>query len=199
MTQSAHGIAHIRRLQAALVELEPSLPRLQAWSRRLAEVLRNGGRLLTVGNGGSAAEAQHLAAELVGRFRDDREPFSAIAIGSETASLTAIANDYGLEEAFARQVVAHGRPGDMLLAFSTSGASPNVLAAARAAAARDLLVCALTGAGPNALAELAHDAVCVEGDTATVQEVHLVCVHLLCAAVEPEDEGAGRASLEEVA
>lgn len=199
MTHTGHCIAHVRRLQAALVELEPSVPRLCDWSRRLGSVLDRGGRLLTVGNGGSAAEAQHLAAELVGRFRDDREPFSAIAIGSETSSLTAIANDYGLEEAFARQVVAHGRPGDMLLALSTSGSSPNVVEAARAGVERELFVCALTGAGPNPLVAAAHDAVCVEGDTATVQEVHLVCVHLLCATLDRERGAVLRAGREEVA
>ena len=199
MTHTAYCIAHIRRLQAALVEVEPSVPRLCSWSCRLGTVLDRGGRLLTVGNGGSAAEAQHLAAELVGRFRDDREPFSAIAIGSETSSLTAIANDYGIDEAFARQVVAHGRPGDMLLALSTSGSSPNVVEAARAAVERDLFVCALTGAGPNPLTAAAHDAVCVEGDTATVQEVHLVCVHLLCAALDRELGVVRRAGLEGVA
>jgi phosphoheptose isomerase len=199
MTRGDHAVAHIRRLQTALVALEPLVGRLDAWSRLLAEILDGDGRLLTVGNGGSAAEAQHLAAELVGRFREDREPLSAIAIGSEACALTAIANDYGLDEAFARQVVAHGRPGDMLLALSTSGASSNVVEAARAGVERGLVVHALTGSGPNPLADTAGDAICIEGDTATVQEVHLVCIHLLCAGLDHNRRGLPRAELEGVA
>jgi phosphoheptose isomerase len=115
----------------------------------------------------------------------DRVPMSAIPLTADSASLTAIANDYGLEEAFARQVRAHGRPGDVLLALSTSGRSPNVLAAARAARSADMAVWALTGRRPNPLAALADEAVCAEAAaTATVQEVHMVALHLVCAAVD---------------
>jgi D-sedoheptulose 7-phosphate isomerase len=181
------GRAHLAALAEALVALEDDVARIDGWGRALARVLAGGGRLLAVGNGGSAAQAQHLTGELVGRYVDERAPFSALALHAETSTLTAIANDYGLEEAFARQVRAHGRPGDVLLALSTSGRSPNVLAAAEAAADGGLAVWALTGRAPNPLADHADEAVCVVADaTATVQEVHQVVVHLLCAAVDRE-------------
>jgi D-sedoheptulose 7-phosphate isomerase len=178
-----HG--HIAQLQEALEGLLVDGPRLEAWGTDLARVLVDGRRLLVAGNGGSAAEAQHLTAELVGRYRDERPAFSALCLSAETSSLTAITNDYGAEEAFARQVRAHGRPGDVLLLLSTSGQSPNVLAAARAGLAGDVRCLALSGPSPNPLAALCHDAVCVEADTAaTVQEAHLVAIHLLCEAVD---------------
>ncbi len=181
--RGVHG--HIAELQEALEGLLADGPRLEAWGTDLARVLVDGRRLLVAGNGGSAAEAQHLTAELVGRYRDERPAFSALCLSAETSSLTAITNDYGAEEAFARQVRAHGRPGDVLLLLSTSGQSPNVLAAARAGLAGDVRCLALTGPSPNPLADLCHDAVCVEADTAaTVQEAHLVAIHLLCEAVD---------------
>jgi D-sedoheptulose 7-phosphate isomerase len=177
--------AHLAALGRALAELEDDVERLQSWGTRLASVLEQGGRLLTAGNGGSAAEAQHLAAELVGRFVDERRPLSAISLHADTSALTAIANDYGLEECFARQVCAHGRPGDVLVALSTSGASRNILAAAHAALEAELMVLALTGPAPNPLAQVAHDALCVRAAaTATIQEVHQVAVHIICAAVD---------------
>lgn len=177
------GAAHVRALLDALPRLDTD--RLDAWGRHLAGVLVGGGRLLCAGNGGSAAQAQHLTAELVGRYRDDRPALSAIALHAETSSVTAIANDYGYDAVFARQVQAHGRPGDVLLGLSTSGTSANVLAAMRAAADGGLTVWALTGPGPNPMTELADDALAVQAPaTATVQEVHQVAVHLLCAAVD---------------
>jgi D-sedoheptulose 7-phosphate isomerase len=154
------------------------------WAQWLAHRLPAGARLLAAGNGGSAAEAQHLTAELVGRFDGDRRPFSAIALHSDTSSLTAIGNDYGYEEVFARQVHAHARPRDVLVLLSTSGRSPNLLAAASAGRSVGASVWALTGPVPNPLAELADDVVTVPGSPATVQEAHLVAVHLLCAAFE---------------
>ena len=120
-------IEHVRKLQAAVAASGPAMDVAQRWGRELAEVLPAGGRLLVAGNGGSAAEAQHLAAELVGRYRPDRPPFSAIALNTDTSALTAIANDYGADEIFARQVCAHGRWGDVCLLMSTSGRSPNLL------------------------------------------------------------------------
>ncbi|MFP5377416.1 MAG: SIS domain-containing protein [Acidimicrobiia bacterium] len=179
------GRRHLDALVRALGGLDAELPRLRGWAGVLAGVLSGGGRLLAAGNGGSAAQAQHLTAELVGRYRDDRPPFSALALHAETSCLTAITNDYGAEEAFARQVRAHGRPGDVLVALSTSGGSPNVVAAAEAGAACGLRVWSLTGRRPNALAARSHDALCVDAaDTATVQEAHLVAVHLLCAFLD---------------
>jgi D-sedoheptulose 7-phosphate isomerase len=148
-------------------------------------VLTGGGRLLVAGNGGSAAQAQHLTAELVGRYRDERVPLSAIALHAETSSLTAIANDYGYDAAFARQVSAHGRRGDVLLGLSTSGHSSNVVAAIETAREVGMTSWVLTGRAPNRMAEAADEAVCVEAETtATVQEVHQVVVHLLCTAVD---------------
>ncbi|HMA47667.1 MAG TPA: PfkB family carbohydrate kinase, partial [Frankiaceae bacterium] len=177
------GQAHVAALLAALPRLDTD--RLDGWGRHLAALLPAGGRLLVAGNGGSAAEAQHLTSELVGRLRDDRPPLSAIALHAETSSLTAIGNDYGYEEAFARQVRAHGRPGDVLLAISTSGRSPNVLRAAEQARALGLVTWALTGPPPSPLAALADEVVAVGSDAvATVQEAHLVAVHLICAAVD---------------
>ena len=185
------GRRHLAELERPLRELRRNAPRLELWGRQLAEVLVRGGRLLTAGNGGSAAEAQHLAAELVGRYRDDRAPFSAIALCAESASVTAIGNDYGADEVFARQVRAHGRPGDVLMALSTSGCSSNVLAAADAAAETDMVTWALTGAPGNPLAERADDCLAVDSPhTATVQEIHLIAIHLLCAAVD-ESLGIG--------
>ena len=177
--------AHLGALHVALLALEPEAGRLDRWGVELADRLLAGGRVLATGNGGSAAEAQHLTGELVGRYVDERLPLSAIPLCTDSASVTAIGNDYGAEEIFARQVRAHGRPGDVLVALSTSGASGNVLAAAEAARACGLVVWGLTGPGPNALSKACDDALCAAGPTtATVQEVHLVAVHLLCAAVD---------------
>jgi D-sedoheptulose 7-phosphate isomerase len=190
------GRDHLDALAAALPGLYADSARLERWGRLLALVLSGGGRVLVAGNGGSAAEAQHLTAELVGRYRDDRRPFSAIALCSEPSTLTAIGNDYGAGEVFARQVRAHGRPGDVLIALSTSGRSANVVAAAASAAACGLEAWALTGPAPNPLADACDDALCVEAPhTATVQEIHLVAVHLICAAF---DTAIARIALEEV-
>jgi D-sedoheptulose 7-phosphate isomerase len=190
------GRRHLAELEAPLRALHAQAPRVERWGRELAEVLVGGGRLLAAGNGGSAAQAQHLTAELVGRYRDDRPPFSAIALCAEPSAVTAIGNDYGMEEVFARQVRAHGRAGDVLVALSTSGASPNVLAAVDAAAEQGMSCWALTGRLPNALAERADEYVAVESPhTATVQEIHLISVHLLCAAVEEALHARGEAPL----
>lgn len=178
---------HLAVLVDALERLEADLERIERWGGELARVLAGGGRLLAAGNGGSAAQAQHLTAELVGRYREDRPPLSALALHAETSSVTALANDYGAEEMFARQVRAHGRPGDVLLALSTSGSSANVVAAVHAAIDGGLAAWALTGPAPNPLADLADDAVAVDAaTTATVQEVHQVVLHLLCEAVDAE-------------
>jgi D-sedoheptulose 7-phosphate isomerase len=179
------GSRHLAELDGPLRDLHADVPRIERWGRTLAEVLSGGGRLLTAGNGGSAAQSQHLSAELVGRYRDDRRPFSAIALCAEPSAVTAIGNDYGMEELFARQVRAHGRPGDVLLALSTSGGSPNVLRAVEAAAEAGMRTWALTGRPGNRLAQHVDEHVCVDTPhTATVQEIHLIAIHLLCAAVD---------------
>jgi D-beta-D-heptose 7-phosphate kinase / D-beta-D-heptose 1-phosphate adenosyltransferase len=178
------GQDHLAALGPALHALRAEVDRLDGWGRQLAAVLTSGGRLLAAGNGGSAAQAQHLTSELVGRYRDDRPAFSALALHADSSSVTAIANDYGYDESFARQVRGHGRPGDVLVTLSTSGRSANVLAAARAARERGLVTWALTGPAPNPLQAASDDALCVAASTATTQEIHQIAVHLLCAAFE---------------
>ncbi|HWH01608.1 MAG TPA: SIS domain-containing protein [Pilimelia sp.] len=176
---------HLAGLAAALLPFRREAGRLARWGGELAGTLAAGGRLLAAGNGGSAAEAQHLTAELVGKLRDDRAPLSAIALSAETSSLTAIGNDYGYADVFARQVRAHGRPGDVLVLISTSGRSPNLLAAADAGREAGLRCWALTGPAPNPLAERCAEALAVPApDSQVVQELHLVAVHLLCEYVE---------------
>lgn len=176
---------HVSALAVAVGRIGGETPRLTRWGSHLARVLTGGGRLLACGNGGSAAEAQHLTAELVGRFRDERVPLSAVALHADTSALTAICNDYGPDEIFARGVHAHGRTGDVLVALSTSGTSPNVLAAVKAAHEEGLTTWAMTGPAPNPLAAMCDDAICVEApSTATVQEIHLLLVHALCIALD---------------
>ncbi|HEX6022170.1 MAG TPA: SIS domain-containing protein [Solirubrobacter sp.] len=179
------GRTHLDALAESLATLYGETRRLTRWGRHLAEVLSGGGRLLALGNGGSSCQAQHLTSELVGRYRDDRPPFSALALCTETSALTAIGNDYGIEHLFARQVTGHGRPGDILIALSTSGRSPNVVAAIEAAHEIGITTWALTGPAPNPVADAVDDALTIGSPhTATVQECHLVLIHLLCAAFE---------------
>ena len=186
-------------LRAATAALEFEAERLDRWGTELAGRLLEGGRLLACGNGGSAAQAQHLTAELVGRYQSERRPLSAISLHADTSSLTAITNDYGAEEAFARQVLAHGRPGDVLVAISTSGASANVLAAVRAARVAGMTVWGLCGATPCDLADVCDETVALPGATsATVQELHMVALHMLCCAVDREVALRDRAEQREV-
>lgn len=176
---------HFAALCKALQRTSSHAPKIEGWGSELATVFRNGGRLLACGNGGSAAEAQHLTGELVGRFRNERCPLSAIALHADTSAGTAIVNDYGGHELFARQVRAHGRPGDILVLLSTSGTSQNVVAAAKVAHDIGVTTWAMTGPAPNPLASLCDRAIAVEAaSTATVQEVHLALVHTLCAALD---------------
>jgi phosphoheptose isomerase len=198
---------HIGALVGALTVMDTR--RLDTWGQRLTVILGRGGRLLAAGNGGSAAQAQHLTAEFTGRFASDRSPYSAIALHAETSAVTAIANDFGYEEVFARQVLGHGRPGDVLIALSTSGRSPNLLRAAEQARQRGLATWALTGPAPNPLAAMCDEAVCVQAPealvpTATVQEAHEVALHLVCLAFDSElsrvtAAGAAVADREEMA
>jgi D-sedoheptulose 7-phosphate isomerase len=176
---------HLAALAEAAEVAQHAAPSISAWAEQLAGVFTRKGRLLACGNGGSASEAQHLTGELVGRFRCERQPLSAIALGADTSATTAILNDYGVEDVFARQVRAHGRPGDVLVAFSTSGTSANVVAAAKAALEIGVTVWALTGPAPNPLAALSDSAIPVDAATvATVQEIHLAVVHALCIALD---------------
>jgi len=186
MTASTEVLdSHLAGLASALLPYRTVAGRLGRWGDELARLLAAGGRLLVAGNGGSAAEAQHLAAELVGKLRDDRAPLSAIALCAETSSLTAIGNDYGFDEVFARQVRAHGRPDDILLLLSTSGRSANLVRAARAARELGMRCWAFTGPTPNPLADACTEVLAVPSpDTQVVQELHLVSAHVLCAYVD---------------
>jgi D-sedoheptulose 7-phosphate isomerase len=175
---------HIDALDVTLAGLRRQSGTLTHWGSVLAQRLPAGHRLLVAGNGGSAAEAQHLTAELVGRFDGDRRPFAAIALHAETSSLTAIGNDYGFEEVFARQVTAHARPGDMVLLLSTSGRSPNLVRAAQAGRVAGATVWAMTGARPNPLADAVDEALTLPGNTSSVQEAQLIAVHVLCELFE---------------
>ena len=156
----------------------------------LLTCVTGGGKVMACGNGGSAADAQHFAAEFVGRFERERPELGAIALSTDSSILTAIANDYHFDQIFSKQVRALGQPGDVLLAISTSGNSRNVLAAIEAAHERDLIVVALTGKGGGKIAQVLRETdvhVCVPHErTARIQEVHLLVLHCLCDGVDSQ-------------
>ena len=165
----------LRSHVAAIVEI----------GRRMAACLERGGKVLLCGNGGSAADCQHIATELVGRLRAERPGLAAIALTTDTSALTAIGNDYGFEHVFARQVEALARGGDLLLAISTSGDSPNVLAAVAMARAHGVETIGLTGARGGRLRGAADFCLCVPSDdTQRVQEAHITVGHLACEIAE---------------
>lgn len=154
----------------------------------MVNCLTNGGKVLACGNGGSAADCQHFAAELVGRFERERPGLAAIALTTDTSALTAIANDYSYEEVFSKQVAAIGQPGDILLAISTSGNSGNVLMAMEAARQREMTIIALTGKGGGRMGEMLGEGdvhICVPHKrTARIQEIHLLSIHCLCDGID---------------
>ena len=179
--------SHLRGPTEALQPFRASAGLLARWGEQLAWHLGQGGRVLVAGNGGSAAEAQHFAAELVGRLRTERIPLSAIALTPESCAVTAIANDYGYDEVFARQVRAHGRPDDVLIVLSTSGRSPNLVRAAEAAREIGMRTWAMVGAGASPLQSVCDEALCCPSpDSQVVQELHLVAVHVLCEHIDAE-------------
>jgi D-sedoheptulose 7-phosphate isomerase len=170
------------RVLAAVSALSGEICRAHAL---IHDSLSAGGKLLVCGNGGSAADAQHVAAEFVGRFRLERRALPAIALTTNTSIVTAVANDHGFDQVFARQVAALGRAGDVLLAISTSGESANVLKAAETARSGGLKVIALTGEGGGRLAAVCDVLLAVPStDTARTQEAHLVIEHILCELAE---------------
>lgn len=176
-----------KALDSALALLMLRSATLAQVAALLVDALNSGHKALVVGNGGSAAEAQHFAAELVGRFKRERLPYPVLSLTTDTATLTAVANDYGYEDVFARQLRAFGQPNDVLIAFSTSGESENILRAARVARERKLSIVAITGNRPCSLEELADIAVRTPVvDTALVQEMHMMITHILCDIVESE-------------
>lgn len=154
-------------------------------AERIGQALRQGGCILACGNGGSAADAQHFAAELTGRFERERRGLAGIALTTDTSALTAIGNDYGFDAIFARQLQALARPGDVLLALSTSGNSPNVLRAVQAAREQDVTTIGLLGRDGGALASAVDHALIVPASrTARIQEMHILILHLLCEAID---------------
>jgi D-sedoheptulose 7-phosphate isomerase len=185
LSPSTGAAAHLDDLRCALSAFERDADRVDRWGEHIASVTCGGGRVLAAGNGGSAAQAQHFTAELVGRYLTERRALSAIALTADIASVTAIGNDYGYGEVFVRQLTAHAREGDVLLLLSTSGRSPNVVAAVEAAHERGVTVYALTGPAPNPLTAVSDDSVgVVSASTPVIQEVHQVAIHLLCEAVD---------------
>lgn len=174
------------KYQAASLLSKPIAEAVQA----LLTCVTSGGKVLACGNGGSAADAQHFAAEFIGRFERERPELAAIALTTDSSILTAVANDYGFNAVFSRQVRGLGQSGDVLIAISTSGNSPNVLAAIEAAHERDMVVLGLTGRGGGKMASALRDTdvhICVPHErTARIQEVHLLTLHCLCDAVDAQ-------------
>ena len=172
------------KLQAMEVLAKP----LASASERMVECLMQEGKILSCGNGGSAADAQHFSAELLNRFEKERPPLAAMALSTDTSTLTSIANDYHYDEVFSKQIRALGQPGDILLAISTSGNSANVLEAINAAHDRQMDVVALTGKKGGKIAALLGPEdvhICVPAErTARIQEVHLLCLHCMCDAID---------------
>lgn len=170
--------------QAAAVLVEP----IAAGVEVMFNALSNDNKILACGNGGSAADCQHFAAELIGRFERERLPLAAIALTTDTSILTAVGNDYDYNEIFSKQVQGLGRSGDVLLAISTSGNSKNVIAAIEAAHERDMRIIAMTGKGGGKIDELLREDdvhICVPHDrTARIQEVHLLALHCLCDGID---------------
>lgn len=183
----------VERLFAASIETKrdsaiPLRAPIAAAGQALVTCLQNDGKILSCGNGGSAADAQHFSSELLNRFDRDREGLAAVALTTDSSTLTSIGNDYSYDDVFAKQVSALGRPGDVLLAISTSGGSANVNRAINAAHARDMIVIALSGRDGGAMAPLLYERdieIRVPSDvTARIQEVHLLSIHCLCEIID---------------
>jgi D-sedoheptulose 7-phosphate isomerase len=186
---SKDPIAAHMALSLAALERATQDSKLDAAAREITAAivaaLRAGNKLLIIGNGGSAGDAQHIAAEIVGRYKRDRPAYAAIALTTDTSALTAIANDYGFEQVFARQIAGLGRPGDVLLALSTSGRSTNILAGLRTARERGLVTVGFTGSNGDALRDLCdHLLVAPSDDTPIVQQIHLTVSHAICHEIE---------------
>ena len=178
-------IAEARRVMSDMLADESLLSTLAAAAGACIESLQRGGKILLAGNGGSAADAQHIAGELVSRFAFDRPGLPAIALTTDSSILTAIGNDYGYEKLFSRQVQAHGNKGDVFIGYSTSGKSPNILRAFEEARARGLVCIGLTGNRGGPMRKLCDHLLEVpSGDTPKIQEGHLVLGHILCGLIE---------------
>lgn len=179
-----HFADHLHTVGLVRETLDTSI---QLIGEHLARVLSSGGTIFWCGNGGSAADSQHLAAELVGRFKKNRRALRSIALTTDSSVLTCVANDYSYDDVFARQIEALGRPGDVLVGLSTSGNSENVLRALRVAKEMDLTTIALLGKDGGAAKGLADQALLIPSDsTARIQEAHILIGHILCTLIEQE-------------
>lgn len=178
-------LAEASRVIAHMANDQQLHGRIQSIATACVDSIRAGGKVLVAGNGGSAADAQHIAGELVSRFAYDRPGLPAIALTTDTSIITAIGNDYGYERVFARQVQALGRAGDVLVAISTSGKSPNVLAALREARAMGIVCVGLTGADSGLMGGLCDHLLCApSSQTPKIQEGHIVMAHIICGLIE---------------
>ena len=186
---SAKAAAALRETAAAHERMAANVAPVVAVAKVIATALKAGGSVLVFGNGGSAAEAQHFAAELVGRYEQERKAWPAIALTTDSSALTAIGNDYGFDRVFARQLEALGKSGDVAIGISTSGNSPNVLRALETGNQRGLITVALTGRGGDAGKIAAHHIAVPEARTARVQEVHATLLHVICELVEKQLNG----------
>ena len=179
---------HLEQSLAALKRANDDaalLATARAIAAAMISALRSGNKILIIGNGGSAADAQHIAAEVIGRYKQDRSAYAAVALTTDTSALTAIANDYGFEQVFARQIEGLGQRGDVLLALSTSGRSPNILAALRAARERGLITVGFTGTKGEALGALCdHLLISPSDDTPVIQQIYLTFAHGICDELE---------------
>ena len=184
--QAAHVVRSLRETAAAHERMSAHAGAVVRAAQVMAAALKAGRTGFAFGNGGSAADAQHFTAELVGRYERERRGWPAVALSTDTSALTAIGNDYGFEQVFARQLAALGRPGDVAFAITTSGNSPNVLRALEAAKARGLVTIALTGRGGEAGKIAAHHVGVDEDRTPRVQEVHATLLHVMCELMEME-------------
>ncbi|HEX6575160.1 MAG TPA: SIS domain-containing protein [Gemmatimonadaceae bacterium] len=176
-----HFAAHKAAIDKSVAELETVTA---AAANALVNSLRNGGKLLTFGNGGSSAEAGHFAEELVGRYKKNRRAFPAMSLTADSGTLTCVSNDFGYETIFERQLEAFVKPGDVAVALSTSGKSENVIRGLKAAKAKGAVTIALTGESGLHGADADHVIAVPSADSAIIQEVHLILIHLLCGAVE---------------
>lgn len=189
MANPTQQVERIKAIWNEHMEIAKALPGLAPGVSQAVDIiysaLAGGGQLLIAGNGGSAADAQHIAAELTGRFLLERKPFRALALHVNTSSLTAIGNDYGYEHVFARELSAHARPGDVLLAITTSGNSPNILRAIEAARKGKVAVIGLTGESGGKMRAACDLCLCVPSkSTARIQEMHITIGHAMCELLE---------------
>ena len=185
MDWDAFAEGHLDAAHEVLTTLRPAI---EAVAAGMAERLRQGGKVMACGNGGSAADAQHFAAELVNRFQRERKPYAGLALTTDSSVLTSIGNDYDFSQAYSKQVEALGRKGDILLAISTSGNAANVCRAAQVAKTAGIWTVALCGGKGGQLADLADEKLCVasSGVTARIQEGHAMIIHALCQLIEEQ-------------